>query len=360
MKITDISTCIVSVPLKKPVVTPIHNIASVDNVMVTVYTDEGLTGISYLWTFGISKARIFEYMIQDLKVTVVDHDPLCRETLWQQMWRAANFLGHAGVSLFGISAIDTALWDIAGKAANMPLFKLLGGEEKAVPIYAGGLFISDSLDDILQEAHTYVERGFKAIKMRVGSKAYRDDIIRVKAVREAIGGDILLMLDAVQAWDTDRAIQLGREFKPFDIYWFEDPIPFDDIAGMAKIAQALDIRVTTGECEFSKYGFRRLIEEKAADILMIDLQRVGGITEWRKVAAMAEAWNLPVTPHVFFELCVHLMTSIPHGLFLEYVPWWDVLFAEPVQVTDGMVSPSPKPGLGLEFNEETIRNYKII
>ncbi len=359
MRITDISTCIVSVPLANAVITPVHEITTIDNVLVTVYTDEGLTGISYLWTFGVPRARILEGMILDLKSIVLGEDPLCRESLWHKMWVATNFLGHAGVSLFGISAIDIALWDIAGKATGMPLYRLLGGSGEAVPIYAGGLFLSDTLKDIVQEAQTYVDQGFKAIKMRVGTKDGREDISRVRAVRKAIGDDILLMVDVVQGWNTEQAIRMGRELEKFNIYWLEDPIPFDDIAGMTKITAALDVPIVTGECEYSKYGFRRLIEERAADILMIDLQRVGGVTEWMKVASMAEAWNLPVVPHVAFEFCVHLMASVPHGLFLEYVPWWDILFTEPIPVVKGMVSPPKKPGFGLEFNPVMIEKHRV-
>ncbi len=289
MKIAAIETQVVSIPLTKAVTTPVHHITTVDNVLVRLFTDEGISGTSYLWTFGPKRAQVLQAMVEDLGEALLGEDALERELIWHEMWTSANFLSHAGVSLFGLSAIDIALWDIAGKAMDLPLYRVLGGSRRPVPIYAGGLFLSDSLEEIVRETESYIAKGFHAIKMRVGAKQGRDDVARVKAVREAIGPDRILMLDVVQGWNVETAVRMGRELERFDIYWLEDPVAFDDIDGMAKVTRALNVPITAGECDYSKHGFRHLIEEGAADILMIDLQRVGGVTEWMKVAAMAEA-----------------------------------------------------------------------
>jgi L-alanine-DL-glutamate epimerase-like enolase superfamily enzyme len=358
MRVDRIETAVVSLPLERPVVTPIHNITTIDCVLVTVSTDSGLSGISYLWAFGPSRARVLAAMVQDLAGLVHGSDPLATEATWQRLWSDTNFLGHAGVSMLGISAIDTALWDIKGKALGQPLYRLLGGTKRAVPAYAGGLFLSDSIDAIVAEAKSYVARGFRAMKMRAGAKSEREDIARVEAVRAAIGPTVTLMVDVVQGWTAEQAIRMGRALSRFDLFWIEDPVLFDDIEGLARIAAALDTPIAAGENDYSKFGFARLIEARAADYPMPDLQRVGGVTEWMKVAAMAAAARLPVVPHVFHEISVHLAAAAPNASYLEYVPWWDKLFRETVKIVDGAATPPDRAGLGLEFDWDAVEPHR--
>ncbi|MGF7161006.1 L-alanine-DL-glutamate epimerase-like enolase superfamily enzyme [Rhodoligotrophos appendicifer] len=354
MRIAQVHTRIVSVPLPRPVITPIHNITAVDNVLVELETDEGVTGIAYLWCFGLHKARALEALVHDLARLVKGMDPFARERINAHLWRETNFMGRAGAAMFAISAIDTALWDIAGKALGVPVWRLLGGEDRPVPAYAGGLFLSDPIDVIVKEAEDYKAAGFGAIKMRCGGKDWRDDIARVEAVRAAVGPDLTLMVDVVQGWTVERAIKLGRALEPYDLYYIEDPIAFDDIEGMAQIAAALDTPIAAGENDYGRIGFRRLIEHKAIDIPMIDLQRVGGISEWMKVAALAGAWQLRVVPHVFYEMSLHVMAATPSAPFLEYVSWWEVLFKGLPTLEGGAFRPTAAPGLGLSFDNDAI------
>jgi L-alanine-DL-glutamate epimerase-like enolase superfamily enzyme len=236
---------------------------------------------------------------------------------------------------------------------------LLGGEKKPVPVYAGGLFLSDPIDAIVEEARRYVAAGFRAMKMRTGAPTASEDIARVEAVRAAIGPDTILMVDVVQGWTVEEAIKRGREIQRFDLFWIEDPVLFDDLDGMAAVAAALDVPVTAGENDYGRRGFRRLIEKRAADILMPDLQRIGGISEWMKTAALADAFGLRVTPHVFPETSVHLMCATPNGLWLEHVPWWDRLFVEPQRIEGGHATPSDRPGLGLAFDWDALESLRI-
>jgi L-alanine-DL-glutamate epimerase-like enolase superfamily enzyme len=258
-----------------------------------------------------------------------------------------------------LSALDIACWDIKGKALDLPLYRLLGGIRRAVPAYAGGLFLSDSVDAIVEEAKRYRMAGFNAVKMRAGAKRAGEDLERVAAVRAAIGPDVALMVDVVQGWTPEQALRTGHALEAYDLTWIEDPVAFDDLAGLAKVAAALDVPIAAGENDYSKLGFKRLIDAGAADMPMADLQRVGGITEWMKVAALAEASGLPMLPHVFHEISVHLVAAAPNATFVEWVPWWDVLFEQKLTIENGLAVPPERPGLGIAFDDNAIDRYLI-
>ncbi len=359
MRITDVTTRIVSVPLERPIRTPIHYIVNIDNVLVELHTDEGIAGIAYLWCFGAQRAQALVSLVKDMVSLVGGMDALARAAVYARMEREANFLGKVGAVTIAMSAIDTALWDIAGKVLNRPVWQLLGGESRSIPVYAGGLFLSDSIDVIVAEAKAYMASGFRAIKMRCGAKDWHDDIARVEAVRDAVGPGFTLMVDVVQGWTVDRAIKVGRELERFDLFYIEDPVLFDDLDGMAHIASVLDTPIAAGENDYGLRGFRRLLEGNVVDIPMIDLQRVGGISAWMQVAAMASAWGKPVVPHVFPEISIHLLAATPSAPFLEYVPWWEVLFVETPKLVEGGMRPLDSPGLGLAFNSDAIERFRI-
>jgi L-alanine-DL-glutamate epimerase-like enolase superfamily enzyme len=359
MRITEVSTRIISVPLERPIRTPIHYIVNVDNVLVELHTDEGITGIAYLWCFGVLRAQALAALVKDMVTLVAGMDPLARAAVHARMEREANFLGKVGAVTMAVSAIDTALWDIAGKTLGRPVWQLLGGESRSIPAYAGGLFLSDTIDVIVAEAKAYMATGFRAIKMRCGTKDWREDIKRVEAVRDAVGPDLTLMVDVVQGWTVERAIKVGRELERFDLFYIEDPVLFDDLDGMAHVAAVLDTPIAAGENDYGLRGFRRLLEGNVVDIPMMDLQRVGGITTWMQVAAMASAWGKPVVPHVFPEISVHMLAATPSALFIEYVSWWEVLFKNTPKLVDGGMRPFDLPGLGLEFDLDGIERFRV-
>ena len=357
--ITAVEAAIVSLPLPRPVITPVHHITTVDNVLVTVRTDVGIEGLAYLWCFGERRARVLKSMVEALAPYVMGADARQTSVLWDRLWRENNFFGRAGVAMLAHSALDIACWDIKARAVKQPLWQLLGGSERSIPTYAGGLFLSDPLEAIVEEAQGYVRQGFTAMKMRAGMPRLADDIARFEAVREAIGPDVKLMIDAVQAWTPDDAIRACRALAPFDITWIEDPVAFDDHAGMARVAGAVSMALCAGENDYSRLGFARLIEQAGIRIAMPDLQRVGGITEWMRVAALADAHGLRVTPHAFHELSVQLMCAVPNGFWLEYVPWWERLFTAPPRLSEGGMRPPPGPGLGLQFDWPALDAWRI-
>ena len=358
-RIRGVETMIVSVALERPIRTPVHYITTVDNILVTLTTEAGLEGLAYLWCFGRERAGALAALVEDAARFVIGQDALERVALTGSLWHEANFLGRTGAAVFAISALDTALWDIAGKHAGAPLWRMLGGSRRPIQAYAGGLFLSDPVDAIVAEARGYVARGFCAIKMRCGAARMSDDIARVEAVRAAVGPDIRLLVDVVQGWTPEQAIRTGREIARFDIGWIEDPVAFDDLGGMARVAAALDVPVTAGENNYGLSGFRALIQSGAIRIAMCDLQRAGGISEWMRIAALAQAHAMTIVPHTFHETSAHLLASVPNGGLLEYVPWWDVLLEHPPELVDGAFLPSDAPGLGYRFNPAALDRGRI-
>ena len=360
MKISDIRTVSVALPLEKPVKTAIHDIQSACALLVFVDTDEGITGESYLFALGAKRLAVFREMVLSLKDVVIDQNPLYTEKIWHAMWRDINFFGHKGVSVFGMSAIDTACWDIAGKACGLPLYQLLGAYRDSVPVYAsGGLWTSASIDELVEEAENFVAMGFRAMKMRIGKLRIEEDVERIGAVRQAVGENISLMVDANQGFTVDHAIKIGRKLEDFNLTWFEEPVPAYDLEGSARVAAALDVPIASGETEYTRYGFRQMIEMKAADVLMPDLGRVGGITEFLKVAHMAEAYDVAVSPHIFTEQSLQLLGAIPNGTYLEHIPWYAPLYKADLQIKDGAVNVPQRAGLGFEFDPDAIERYRI-
>lgn len=359
MRITSVDTAIVRLPLERPVITPIHHITAVDNVLVTVHTAAGMSGIAWLWCFGLERARVLSAMVAEQSVHVLGRDARDTVGIGAILARENNFFGRTGVATIAQSAIDVACWDVRARLCELPLWRLLGGSRKRLPAYAGGLFLSDSIDTIVAEARSYVDRGFRAIKMRTGAARLADDIERVGAVREAIGSEVALMVDVVQGWTVAQAIRAGRELARFDLTWIEDPVVFDDLAGMAQVAAALDTPVCAGENDYGLTGFQRLIDHGAIDIAMPDLQRAGGVSDWMRIAALADGARMKVTPHVFHEVSVHLASAIPNASWVEYMEWWKPLFVEPVMIVDGWLTAPDAPGLGLAFDWDRLDARRI-
>jgi len=357
MKIVELRTALVNIPYKTWIVAP--EIKTFGCVLVFVDTDEGITGESVLWAFGTRHVNVLNSMVLSMKPDIVGEDPHYTERLWQKLWREIGFFGVEGISVFGLSAIDRACWDVVGKAAGKPLYKLLGACRDRVPAYACGLWLNETMEELVNEAREFVRQGYRAMKLRIGKSRMEEDFERAQAVREAIGPDVKLMVDANQRFSVGQAIRIGQKLEELDIAWFEEPVPAYDIAGSAQVAAALDMPIANGENIYTRYGFRRILEMKAADVLMPDLIRVGGITEFLKVAHMAEAYEIPVTPHIFPEESMHLVGAIPNCTYLENMPWLSPLYREKIKVEDGSVVLPQRPGFGFTFDPDVIERYRL-
>ncbi len=332
----------------------------INPVIVHLTADNGLEAFGLAITWNDRQVNSLVACVEDLKEIIIGQDVFRGAEAWQKLYDGTRHMGHQGYGICALAAIDTALWELRAKAMGVPLSQLLGGFRKRVPVYASHrLFRNWTLDELQKDAVLLVEQGFRAMKMNMGDKPIDVELERLKAVREAVGDNIDIMIDANWAWTVADAIRIGRKIERYNVYWLEDPLASDDPDQLAQVANALDVPIAVGETYFTKYGFRQLIQMRAADILIIDLHRVGGITEWMKVAAMAEAWNLPVASHVSHDFSAHLIAAVPNGLIVEYMPWWDVIYLTPPRVEDGYMEISAVPGSGLELNPEALEKYAL-
>ncbi len=257
------------------------------------------------------------------------------------------------------SAVDMALWDLRGKLAGLPVHKLIGARRSSVPAYASaGLWLSSSIDELQREAVGFVEQGFRAVKMRLGKPTPMEDAARVRAVREAVGLGVALMADANQQLTVDQAIRLGRLLDAYVLTWFEEPLPAYDLVGVARVAAALDTPIASGETEYTRYGFRRMLELKSADVLMPDLQRVGGVTEFLRVGHMADAFDVPVSSHLFPEMSIQVLAALGNATWLEHMPWFSPLYAGGLELQNGEFLVPEAPGWGIPLDHTAIAHYR--
>jgi len=357
MKVSRIEIIPLAMPLEYPFYKP-WVMETIYPVVVRLYTDEGLDSFGICFTFA--RPRSLVACIQDLSDLVIGADVMCGAEIWQKLFQATKSMGHQGYPMYALSAIDTALWGLRAAAAGVPLAQLLGGCRDRILAYGSYLLWRDRSPEQLQkEGALLVEKGFRMIKLKMGGRPIKEERTRLKALREVVGDDIAIMIEANWEWSVKEAIQIGHMLEDENVYWLEDPLRSEDPSQLAQVAAALDIAVATGENFSTKYEFRKLIENKSADILIIDLQAVGGVTEWMNVAVLAQAWNIPVASHIFSDLSVHVTAAAPNCLCLEYMPWWNRIFSNPPELKDGYLYVPPRPGLGMELDAKVIEKYRL-
>jgi L-alanine-DL-glutamate epimerase-like enolase superfamily enzyme len=359
MKIRDVKTTLLSLPLKDPIADSTHTLKTIDWILVDVCGEGGLVGGSHMLTFDYGRELLRGIVDYELKDVVVGMDATLISSVWQACWNRVEYIGQAGVAAWGIGAIDIALWDLLGKSLNCPVFRLLGAHREQVPIYGSGGWLTYSMDQLLAEVTSYVHQGFTAVKMKVGSRETQYDVDRVRAVREAIGPKIQLMVDANQAWTPGQAIEFSRKVRDCEIFWLEEPIQKDDHGGYRALATAMDIPVAAGEREYSLEAFRDLLAQRALPIVQPDVLRLGGISRCLKLAHLAETFNARVASHFYKEIDIHWMATVNNGLFLEYFPWLDPLLVHPMEVKNGMARVPDRPGLGIELKPEAVQEFRV-
>ncbi|GIX49748.1 MAG: racemase [Candidatus Tectimicrobiota bacterium] len=367
MRITDVEVHVYAWPRPKPIRNGKYTYTTVVFNLVHVRTDEGLTGIG--WGGATASTRpgeVFRSLVEHFKVALIGADPFTYRRLWANMW-LPKIVGRRGLTTQVLSAIDIALWDLMGKAVGQPVAKLLGGYTDRIPAYIAGGYYEEGkgLKELAREMEENLALGAKAVKMKIGGASIAEDVERVRVVRETVGPQVKLLVDANNAYSVHEAIAIARKLEPYDVFWFEEPVAPDDYRGHARVARATTIPVATGENEYTRYGFRDLIAHEAAAILNPDAQILGGITEFMQVAALAAAHDLPIAPHGAQEIHVHLVTAIPNGLLLEVYretvdPLRSQIFTEPLRLDkNGYVRVPDRPGLGVEPNYELLQRYRV-
>jgi D-galactarolactone cycloisomerase len=389
MKIDRIETFLLKVPLgKERFYSSQLAFPERSSLLVRLTTDAGIVGWGECGQWG--PGEHVATCVHDLFAPrVLGRDPLAGEIIWNDLYTYSRDFGRRGTPIEAISGLDIALWDIRGREAGKPIHALLGGAFRdRVRPYATGLYyrgedvedLPSALAQLKDEAQGYVEKGFTAIKGKIGLLSIRDDVRRMETVRQAVGGDVLLMTDANHAYTRNSALKMGKALEALDYHWFEEPVLPEDLEGHAALRRQLSIAIATGECEFTRYGFLEILRHDAADFLQPDLCACGGLSEGMRIYTLATAYNTPLRPHVWgsgvalaaaLQFCA-VQAPLPQTAFprspenevmLEYDsnfnPLREELLVENFRLEEHLVGIPQGPGLGIEINEEVLNRYAV-
>jgi L-alanine-DL-glutamate epimerase-like enolase superfamily enzyme len=359
--ITSLRTDFFQVPLPVVLTDATHGVIEhFELVTVRVEDSDGAEGIGYTYAVN-SGAEAFAVLVDHYLAPVVIGEQVdTTERTWQRMWWAVHYAGRGGHATSAISAVDVALWDLRARRAGQPLWRYLGGYDPRVPVYAGGIDLDFPIEALLEQADRFQKEGFRAIKMKVGRANPREDVQRVARMREHLGDEFPLMVDANMKWSADQAIKAARAMSDYDLVWLEEPTIPDDVAGNARVLRDGGLPLATGENLHTLYEFQHMITAGAVTYPEPDVCNVGGVTVFRKVAALAEAHNLPVTSHGAHDLTVHLMAAAPNRTYMEAHGFGlERYLAEPLQVVDGFAIAPDRPGHGLTFDFAALGKHRV-
>src|SRR4051812_43591706 len=346
MKIISIDTCLLSVPTPKPMALqyPQHKL-----VVAELATDEGVRGLGYSLVFnGGGAEAVLAYLDTRLKPALLGEDPLFVERLWEKMFRVDMGIRKQGIAGYALSALDIGLWDIAGKCAKLPLYKLWGAVSDRVAAYGSGGWSKYSVEELIAEAQKYAAQGCKYYKMKIHHPDAAVNASRVGAVKKALGPGVRMMVDVNQGRDVLGNQVQARLLEEFDLLWYEEPVLADDYDGLAEVARTIKIPVALGENHFTRWEFKELLARKAAKYLMPDVCRANGFSETLRIGRLAAAHGAIVTPHLIHEISIHVVGALANGFLVEYMDWAPPdLFEELPPVKDGFIRIPEKPGHGM-------------
>ncbi|MDI6725561.1 MAG: mandelate racemase/muconate lactonizing enzyme family protein [Smithellaceae bacterium] len=366
MRIIEVRTELLRLPLPRPMQSGSSSgkkggpVSHINMPLVFIATEDGNVGLGYAWSLLGGAQATRSVLRDDFAPLLIGEDALDHERLWHKLYRRLQSVGRHGLVTQAQAAVDLALWDLKGKIAGLPVYKLLGGTRESAPVYGSdGGWLYMSVAEMVAAFEGYLVEGMMGVKMKIGHDNPNIDIGRVREVRKALGDDAWIAVDANQKWDFPTAMRVGRELEQLGVAWFEEPLLCEDIPGHARLAAALDIPIAMGETLGSRFEFDAYLRAGAVDILQPDIIRVGGMTEMVKVVTMADIAQLPVAPHHMMESTIHVACGVMTAGPIEYMPWVAAAFAEPSLIKNGQMLPPQKPGLGLEIPEEMIERYGV-
>jgi L-alanine-DL-glutamate epimerase-like enolase superfamily enzyme len=333
-----------------------------DHRMVAAFisTDQGVEGFGYTLAFGGGGAEAMQvYLETRLKPLLLGEDPRQVERLWEKMFRADRGIRRVGLAAYAVAALDIALWDLAGKAAGQPLYRMWGAYTDRVEAYGSGGWGSYAVEDIIEEARFYTSQGCRYYKMKIHDPDPRVNVKRVEAVRKALGDGVRLMVDVNQKLDVLGAIDQARMLEHLDLVWFEEPVLADDYQGLAEVARSIRIPVATGENHYTRFEFRELCERRAARYLMPDIGRANGFSETLRIGHLAAAHGLKVSPHVVHEISLQVAGALSNAFLVEYMNWAPAdLFVELPKCEQGWFRVPDRPGHGLALTPDAVKKYR--
>lgn len=371
MKIAKITTHLVSIPINQENAwtSSMGKAVKRDALIVEVETDEGIVGIGEC--YHGSSPLVLEKIVQTvISPVLLDKDPMELELNKQLMFKRCKLLGNMSLVTMAISGLEIAMLDIMGKCYNAPICRLFGASKKWAPIYVGGLCLGwKSIDALCDEAKAFVDRGFKAMKLRVG-QGLEKDIACVREVRRAVGPDIRIMVDANQGYSDLEAMKIIKAYEQEDLFWLEEPVPHEKLSTMARLREMSFVNIAAGENEFTLFDFKRVLDSGAVDILQPDTCKIGGISEMRKVAVLAESYQMDVAPHIIgtsiaLAAGLQFIASIPNGGMIEWDASPNNLFRDgivltPFELKDGQIKIPERPGIGVEVNYDFLKEYTYV
>lgn len=357
--IEKIATHIVATKLADPIVHPyLGQRTRVVTMVVQVKTNDGCSGLGWVFGENVQQMASVAKIVQGLESFLKGGDPLRRELLYDKMWGLTVDLLHEGAATMALSAIDTALWDICGKKAGLPIWRLLGGTRDKVPAYMSTtLWRHMEIPELESAAAKILEKGFKAMKLRLGARPIEEDVARAAALRKFVGSDVAIMTDALWGFLPADAIKLARRLVEFDLYWLEEPVRDGDLKGLARVRDVELMPIAGGERLSTPAHIGQLLP--AIDHAILDVQHIGGVTPWLKAAAMVDSANLPISSHGAQEIQVHLLGGIRTGAWIEYLDWWDDLFDVPLQPKNGILHLNEQPGFGVDIPDRTFARLAV-
>jgi len=357
MKITAIESAVLTLPCGRPM-----SLEFADHRMVAafIHTDEGVSGLGYTLAFGGGGAEAIQvYLETRLKPLLIGEDPLLVERHWERMYRGDRGIKRQGIAAYALSALDIGLWDVVGKVARLPLYKLWGGYTDRVEAYGSGGWGKYAIEDLIQEAEKYVGRGCRFYKMKIHHPDPRENRRRIEAVKKAVGDGVRLMVDVNQKLDVLGNIRQAQMLEDLDLVWYEEPVLADDIAACAEVARSIRIPVATGENAYSRYEFRELIAQRAARYLMPDVGRANGYSETLRIGHLAAAHGVPISPHVVHELSLHVVGALSNGFLVELMDWAPPdLFEELPRCKGGIFRIPDRPGHGMALAAGALEKYR--
>ena len=364
MRITHIDCQLLQVPLSRPRASPAESLGGRLNhiiaLVVELDTDAGLKGLGFAYTLQGSGRALHAVAVDDLAPLLHGDDPMDHERLDAKIYWRMQTIGRRGLVQQAYSAFDVALWDLKAKAANLPLYKLLGGARESTAVYGSDTaWLWMSPKEIIAASQPYLDQGMMGIKVKVGADPAAD-VPRLQRLRDAWGDDVWLAVDANERYDFATALAMGQFFEEeIGAAWFEEPITCEDVEGHVRLTESLAVPLAAGEMLFGRDEFRSYLEKRALAVVQPDVTRVGGITSWLRIAALADLHHIPVSPHLLPEIGVHLACGLPGVTSVEYMPWLYPLFVDPPQLEKGKLVPPSRPGLGLELNREAVAKFRV-
>ncbi len=337
----------------------IQSFVSQETPFVRIFADDGLAGTGYSYTIGTGGRSVVELIVRHLAPQLIGRDPERVEEIWKALFFHTHATAVGAVTALALAAIDTALWDMRCRRSGRPLHVEAGGAQRSVPVYTteGGWLHLDSaalVDDALRARAA----GFGGAKVKIG-RPPKEDVARLRAVREAVGDAFEIMVDGNQGAAVDEAIRRARLYEPLDLAWYEEPLPAEDLGGHIRLSASTSLPIAVGESIYSLQHFREYLQRDAASIVQADVARIGGITPWLKVAHLAESFNVAICPHFLMELHVSLTAAVPNGRWVEYIPQLDSLTSEGMRIEKGRAVPSDAPGLGIAWDFAAIDRMKV-